>query len=291
MKEKITEMIRNFVKEYEQKDDISTKWGEPLVGFADANHPYILNLKELITQTHKLPTDVLSDASIVIAYFIPFTKELANTNRIVGDISSPEWALAYEETNAMFVKLNEYIISELRKIGYHAGISPEASTFDQKILKSNWSHRHFAKVAGLGTFGINNMLITKIGCCGRYSTIVTNLDVKPDSPLEDEFCLYKKNKSCGICVKHCPSGALTLDGYDRHKCYVVLRKNAELYTEFGSSYTNKSGDHPNSVGSEVCGKCVVNTPCTFFIENLDYNLEKLTIHVIFKYLLYSTFHQ
>ncbi len=68
------------------------------------------------------------------------------------------------------------------------------------------------------------MLITKIGCCGRYSTIVTNLDVKPDSPLEDEFCLYKKNKSCGICVKHCPSGALTLDGYDRHKCYVVLRK-------------------------------------------------------------------
>ncbi len=108
-------MIRNFVKEYEQKDDISTKWDEPLVGFADANHPYILDLKELITQTHKLPTDVLSDASIVIAYFIPFTKELANTNRIAGDISSPEWALAYEETNAMFVKLNEYIISELRK--------------------------------------------------------------------------------------------------------------------------------------------------------------------------------
>ncbi len=137
MKEKITEMIRNFVKKYEQKDDISTKWGEPLVGFADANHPYILNLKELITQTHKLPTDVLSDASIVIAYFIPFTKELANTTRIAGDISSPEWALAYEETNPMFVKLNEYIISELRKIGYHAGISPEASTFDQKILKSN----------------------------------------------------------------------------------------------------------------------------------------------------------
>ncbi|MBC2579064.1 epoxyqueuosine reductase [Clostridium sp. DJ247] len=267
MKEKITKMIRNFVKEYEQKNDISTKWGEPLVGFADANHPYILNLKKLITPTHKLPTDVLSDASIVIAYFIPFTKELANTNRMAGAIASPEWALAYEETNAMFVKLNEYIILELRKIGYHADVSSEASTFDQKILKSNWSHRHFAKVAGLGTFGINNMLITKMGCCGRYSTIVTNLDVNADSPLEDELCLYKKNRSCGICVKHCPSGALTLDGYDRHKCYAVLRKNAELYTEFGSSYTNESGDHPNSVGSEVCGKCVVNTPCTFFYIN------------------------
>ncbi len=45
MKAKITKMIRNFVNEYEQKDNISTKWGEPLVGFADANHPYILNLQ------------------------------------------------------------------------------------------------------------------------------------------------------------------------------------------------------------------------------------------------------
>ncbi|GEP67241.1 epoxyqueuosine reductase [Clostridium beijerinckii] len=266
MKKKITKLIKNFIKEYERQDNISTRWGDPLVGFADANDPYILNFKGLITPTHKLPTDVLSDASIVIAYFVPFTKELAKTNGTPGDVSSPEWALAYEETNAMFVKLNEYMISELRKLGYHADISPEASTFDQKILKSNWSHRHFAKAAGLGTFGINNMLITSVGCCGRYNTIVTNLDVKADSTLKEELCLYKKNGSCGVCVKHCPSGALTLDGYDRHKCYVVLMKNAELYTEFGSSYTDESGDEPNSIGSEVCGKCVVNTPCTFFIK-------------------------
>ena len=268
MKKQITQMIHNFVKEYERKNNISTKCGQPLVGFADANDPYILNLKKLITPTHELPTDVLSDASIVIAYFVPFTKELANTNKLPGDISSPEWALAYEETNAMFVKLNEYIVLELRKMRYHADVSPEASTFDQKTLKSNWSHRHFAKAAGLGTFGINNMLITKMGCCGRYSTIVTNLDVSPDAPLEDEFCLYKKNRTCGVCVKNCPSGALTLNGYDRHKCYEVLRKNAELYTEFGSSYTDESGENPNSVGSEVCGKCVVNTPCTFISKNI-----------------------
>ena len=65
MKEKITKMIENFVRDYEQQDTISTKWGNPLVGFADANHPYILSFKEFITPTHKFPTDVISDASIV----------------------------------------------------------------------------------------------------------------------------------------------------------------------------------------------------------------------------------
>ena len=73
MKEKITNMIHRFVKDYEGKAEISTEWGEPLVGFADAKHPDILKLKELIGPTHGLPTDVLTNASIVIAYFVPFT--------------------------------------------------------------------------------------------------------------------------------------------------------------------------------------------------------------------------
>ncbi|WP_312353274.1 epoxyqueuosine reductase [Aminipila sp.] len=264
MKEKITQRIQKFVKEYEQKNHILNKWGIPLVGFADAHHPYILTFRNLISPKHQLPDDVLQDASVVIAYFIPFNKELADTNKGLGDIASPEWALAYEETNALFIQLNAYITSQLQKIGYDAAVTEEAVTFNQNSLKSNWSQRHFARAAGLGTFGINNMLITKVGCCGRYSSIVTNLKVDPDPMIKDEYCLYKKNGSCGICIKHCPSGALTEAGYDRHKCYVVLKKNSESYKEFGSSYTNESGEQRNSAGSEVCGKCMVNVPCAFY---------------------------
>ena len=262
MKEKITLMIQEFVKAYETQSHITTNWGKPLVGFADANHPDILNLKETISPTHKLPSEVLSSATVVITYFVPFTRDLAETNRLDGDMASPEWALAYEETNAMFSKMNTFLISELESMGYQACVSPEASTFDQNKLISNWSHRHFARVGGLGTFGINNMLITKTGCCGRYGSVVTNLQVVPDEPLEEDYCFYKRNGRCGICVRRCPSGALTLEGYDRDKCYQVLKKNAAHYTGFGSSYSNETGE-PNSIGSEVCGKCVANVPCSF----------------------------
>lgn len=257
-------MIHEYIKAYEKKQDISTNWGIPIVGFSDSNHPDILNLKETITLTHKLPSEVLPSAKIVIAYFVPFTKELADTNRIPGETASPEWALAYEETNTMFRFMNEFIIEELKSIGYEAAVTPEAFTFDQKKLISNWSQRHIAKAAGLGTFGINNMLITKKGCCGRYGTIVTNLDVEPDTQPAEEYCIFKKTGRCGVCISRCPSGALTLEGYHREKCYEVLRKNAERYTEFGSSYFDVKGEQRNKIGSEVCGKCVVNVPCSFY---------------------------
>lgn len=267
MKEQITKWIQDFVKEYEKRPEISSSWGTPLVGFADANHPYILSLKEIIGSSHALPTDVLPDASIVIAYFVPFSKKIEETNHTEGEYASEEWALAYEETNAMFGKINAHIIEKLAEYGIKGGISPETATYDQEKLMSNWSHRHFAKIAGLGTFGINNMLITKKGCCGRYNTIVTNLKVEPDKPLEEELCLYKKNGSCGECVRRCPGGALTFDGYDRQKCNEILMKNGAIYTQFGSSYALDDTGAPGSGGTAVCGKCDTAIPCAYW--NLD----------------------
>ncbi|WP_338094171.1 hypothetical protein [Methanorbis furvi] len=38
-----------------------------------------------------------------------------------------------------------------------------------------WSHRHFAVLAGLGTFGVNNMLITRMGCYGRVSSFAASI--------------------------------------------------------------------------------------------------------------------
>lgn len=264
VKNKIKDLICEFVHVYSKKDNIKTKWGEPLVGFADAGHSYIKNFPQLITPSHQIPTDVLDDASIVIVYYVPFTKELAETNDTSSELASPDWALAYEETNAMFNELNTYIMDHLKKWGYNGGISPKSATFHKDILKSDWSYRHFAYAAGLGTFGVNNMIITKKGCCGRFSTVVTNLDVEPDQPVKDEYCLYKKDGSCGLCIKNCPAGALAVDSYNRNECYKILQKNAEVYTEFGSSYVDETGNSSNSIGSEVCGKCVTQSPCAFW---------------------------
>ncbi|MGI6737670.1 MAG: epoxyqueuosine reductase [Anaerovoracaceae bacterium] len=266
-REEIRALLQRAVRREAARDTVQTVWGEPLVGFAAADHPLILQLKESVGVRHLLPQDVLPEARTVIAYFVPFTRELARSNRD-GATASRAWAVAYEETNALFGRLNERLIAALRKAGQQAAVTPEALRFDRRLLVSNWSQRHFARAAGLGTFGLNNMLLTRHGGCGRLSTVITDLDVEPDEPLREELCLYRaalergEKPRCGVCMRVCPAGALTPDHYDRQACYRVCRENARRFTGLGQSYADDAEN--GSVGSEVCGKCVVSGPCAFW---------------------------
>jgi len=75
-----------------------------------------------------------------------------------------------------------------------------------------------AYICGLGIFGLNQLIITKSGCAGRFGSFVIDREVDYDNPVTEQYCLYKNNKSCGVCVKTCPSGALTFEGIDKPKC-------------------------------------------------------------------------
>ena len=67
-------------------------WQDPLLGFADANHPYVRGLRKTVHPLHQMPCDVLEDATVVIVYFLPFAKSVPMGNS-KGFISSEEWAL------------------------------------------------------------------------------------------------------------------------------------------------------------------------------------------------------
>lgn len=257
MKEFFRKEIEAFIYRYEKNTE--TKWGGPLVGFADAD---LSQLKQVVSPRHASGSDVIERPTVILVYFVPFRREMAKTN-IEKGTASPQWALAYEETNAMFVELNRYLIKIIKDQGYRAAVSEEAGAFDRERLISNWSQRHIAYQAGLGTFGLNNMLITKKGCCGRINTVVTNLDVLPDSPMKEDLCLYKRLGKCGLCADRCPSGALTRDGYDRERCFQVCQENAKIYNHYGNSYASAAGLPAEDTGSEVCGKCVAGMPCAF----------------------------
>ncbi len=248
MKKEIEKIIKNYVSEYQKENNLDTKWREPIVKFADAKDKMFKELKKVVNEDHLMPEDLLAGAESIIAFFIPFEKTIPETN-IKGKYSSKQWASAYIETNTLIDKINEEIRVYLEEKGFKSAIVPATHNFSEETLMSQWSHRHVAYIAGMGTFGINNMLITDSGCCGRVGTLVTNLKVKADKKIEVENCLYKHKGTCGVCVGKCQFGALTFDGYDRRKCYGICMENDQYHNDMELT--------------DICGKCLVGIPCSY----------------------------
>ena len=248
LKQEIENSIQKFIANYQQRDDIESSWKEPVIEYADAADPMFKELKEAVSEDHLLPEDIMEGARTVIAYFIPFSNQITNSN-IEGKYSSHQWAVAYVETNQLIADLNQHLKENLSKKGYQASLIPATSNFDKEKLISSWSHRHAAYIAGLGTFGLNNMLITEKGCAGRVGTLITDLKIEASERTEKERCLNKAGFNCSKCVDRCVNGSLQKDSFDRHHCYQLLSENDKI--------------HPESALTDVCGKCSVDLPCSF----------------------------
>lgn len=96
--------------------------------------------------------------------------------------------------------------------------------------------RHLAYMAGLGFFGRNRFLINeKYGSYTVIGSVLTDADLEPDTPL-DMTCL-----DCGRCIAACPSGALTKNGYDAHRCVSYITQKKGNLSESEQESVKKSG--------------------------------------------------
>lgn len=247
MKMNTTRAIADFVEEYQKTPHIHTHWGIPIVRFAAAEDPLFQQLKIAVSPTHALPEDLLTNVRTVISFFLPFPKSITSTNS-KERLSSPEWAVSYLETNELIKELGSYLQEFFRQYGADVVTVPATHNWIKDTLISNWSHRHVAVIAGLGRFGLNNMLITAQGCCGRIGSLLTSAVIEPDPRPAEEACLYKYDGSCKKCVRKCVNEALFEDSFDRFRCYDQLLKNVEEHKAVGYA--------------DVCGKCLAAVPCS-----------------------------
>lgn len=238
---KLKEFLKNKLIHVQTK----TQYREPLVGFVAASDPGFQKLKEVVTPHHLLPQDILPQAQTVVAFFLPFTKETVSANRRTAAVAR-EWGQAYVETNKLINELCQEIGNFFQNFGYETAWQPATHNFNPETLEAFWSHRSVAYLAGLGSFGVNRMLITPAGCAGRFGSVVTSAPISPSPKHAEEFCSHKKGGKCGYCVQNCPTGALTFDGIDKQKCYSHLLKVAEEMSDIGLC--------------DVCGKCSLG-PC------------------------------
>ena len=249
---KIEQKIEALIKGEMGKLHRPDLFREPLVGFSSAKDYRYVKLKELIGDWHLHPLEILPEADGIISYFIPFTKEVVEEPKTVKH-GSPKWGESYVVINEYFNQINHVISKYIEEQGYQAATIPATHTYDPKVLKSAWSHRSAAVIAGVGAFGANRLLITEKGSGGRFCTVLTSAPLKGKDEPDEVRCLYLKNGTCGRCVEVCPVDALGLDGtFHKFDCQEELFKNERLMKV-----------SLNLSGADACGKCISVCPVAY----------------------------
>lgn len=244
MKDLIVNTINRVITENQL--GVQTAYRTPLLGYASAGNPLFQKLKTAVGPGHLMPADLLPEAATVLAFFLPFTKQLVENNRKHPYVAR-SWAEAYIETNDLISLCCQSVVTVLASHGVKAVWQQPTHNFDPVELCSHWSHKHVAYICGLGEFGLHHMLITPSGCAGRFGSLVIDLPLSPSPHQTGQRCLFYRQGVCLACVNKCPSGALSPEGLDKQKCYSYLLEVDSFYSDLGVC--------------DVCGKCAACGPC------------------------------
>jgi len=256
----LTQDINFVTKDNAVSDDLIGLrfYDNPLIGIADANDPLFLTLRDpgIMGEGVLLPGDVLPAAKSVISWFLPFTKEVRSANQESMTEPSDSWRQARMEGQDAVIALGLAVCKALQAEGWEATQVSGSQHFSMLApFCSNWSERHVAYIAGLGTFSLSKGLITEKGIAGRFGSVVTTAPLPPtERPYATPFenCIM-----CGDCAKNCPVNAI-----DPAKGVALGKDHAacKTFCDFTMVLQRCGTGERNRYG---CGKCQVNVPCEF----------------------------
>ncbi|MCP4715507.1 MAG: 4Fe-4S ferredoxin [Deltaproteobacteria bacterium] len=243
-------------------------WAEPLVGFAAGDDQLFTTFKRDIGAYYWTPHEIYrmsvpclaarpAELS-VISWILPQTAKTKSDHRRCRTYPSGRWTRTRHFGEAFNLRLAEHLVTFLTQSGAVAVapvLSPrwQITTEHPSGFASNWSERHAAHVAGLGTFGLCDGLITPVGKAVRIGSVIARMRLSATPrPYRShtEWCLHYANGKCQSCIKRCPVGAISKLGHDKRRCSDYVLKKM-LY------YTKKRFNLP----VYSCGLCQVAVPC------------------------------
>lgn len=251
IKKRIKENVENAIKEYENRDNVTTKFGTPIIGYVSVKHPLFWEFFDNDLCMH--PKGIYRPGNTCVVHFVPYSKEVTESNR-GGKLPSKEWSAAYYDGMHLSMYLNRIISDTLDEVGrLHSGTTIPTD-WNEETYRPEWSHKLVAYIAGIGRFGIGGSFHTELGFAGTLGSLLVDAeyDMLDDEELEylciDETIedINSDSKYLGAdfvkvsdeAIKACPIGAITKDGIDQKKC---------------QEHCKKINDYIPS--PEVCGKC------------------------------------
>ena len=267
----IESIIRDFCASEQNSLHMQTgepAWAEPQIAFASGDDPLFEQLKNDIGPFYWTPRDafrlawpdldITATELAIIVYILPQTEATRLDQRAATTVPAERWARSRFHGEAFNRALRLHLVDQLTTAGFPAVAPERLADFGYRDsarfgIASNWSERHTAWIAGLGTFGLSDGLITRVGKAVRFGSVVVNmkLEATPRSYTgHQDWCLWHARGTCGVCMKRCPIDAITETGHDKAACFDYIRNVTTPFVR--DNY---------GIGDTPCGLCQVKIPC------------------------------
>ena len=191
-----------------QNGSTEKAWERPLVGFARADHQLFMRYAKDLAPFYWTPqqafglafpneTAKLEELSI-ISWVLPQTPVTRADQTQCDKLPAERWARSRDFGERFNCALRLHVAKELTAAGYPA-VAPERlpdfayQRSERFGIASNWSERHTAHAAGLGTFGLSDGLITPHGKAVRIGSVIARLELPvAEHPYADHqsWCLW-----------------------------------------------------------------------------------------------------
>jgi len=249
----------------------------PLVGFSNGADPLFEHYVAHIGDFYLTPLDIFKKAFpreptvapgdlTVISWVLPSSSRTRKEQAAAVKRPCERWVLVRHYGELFNESLRRSLVARLSEAGIQA-VAPVLEPFWSQSDTgpyapcSNWSERHAAYAAGLGTFGLCDGLITPVGKAMRTGSVVARVALLPSRrPYTDRhaYCLFYSHGTCGKCIPRCPVKAISATGHDKQTCmrYTTQKMREYALDTYGISVS-------------VCGICQAGIPCTDHIPHRD----------------------
>lgn len=247
----------------------------PLIGFSNGADPLYLEFRSHIGPFYFTPPDMFAavisdeiqaDELTVISWIIPSTKKTREEQAMQTKQPSERWTRTRALGEDFNNHLRRHVVDELQKNNIQAFAPLLSSVWSRSdegpyAPCSNWSERHAAYAAGLGTFGLCDGLITPVGKAVRVGSIIARINIQPSPRSYTDhhaYCLHFTHDMCRECIPRCPVNALSEKGHDKKKCMQYTERTMNSYVK------KKYG-----LDTHACGLCQAGVACTFGIPDAE----------------------